>query len=389
MIRPVTQFTFGLAGNATPLLGNGWSFPEQNFAWTVGIRSRLRLPAPRMADMLVLELTVHGFCVPDRLPAQTLTVCADGVPLGSADVSEMVTLAFAVPPSATARGFLDVTLLHPGAHAPAALGINDDERVLAIAVFEARLWRTRPFLASAHTLPPIAMAANDRDTATRAACGLAPAELVSRFESIGQNCEFGLAQRAVQAEPPSLLRFAGIELTSLIRGLETAFLGIDDPAHFKVTSGMLDGRPEDMVFTERHWVRFHTGIFIDEMPDIAQVIARVRRYLGFLQSQFAATLARGERTLVLHHPAAMDAAHALPVLSRLCAHGPNNLLYVTQSETMPPGTVRHEAGGLFHGFIDVLPPPDEPDRINVDAWLSMCANTLRLIGAAAENRAAG
>jgi len=378
MIEPVVQFTFGLTGNVAPLLGDGWSFPEEGFAWTVGTRSRVRLPAPAAADDLVLELKVHGFCMPVALPSQTLTVSADGVTLGSTAVSETVTIAFAVPGSATARGFIDVTLEHPDAISPAAFRISEDSRTLAIAVFEMRLWRSHRLPGSLPTAPPIMTVARERGAALVAACGLLPADLMMRFESIGQNCEFGLVQRAVQAEPLSLLRFAGIELSSLMRGLETEFAGIDDPADFKLTRGVMDGRPEYMVFAQRHWVRFHTGIFIADMPDIAAVIERVRVYLGFLRRQFVETMASGERIFVFQHPAVMDTAHALPVLGRLCAHGPNALLYVTESESIAPGTVRQEAGGLYHGFIDVLPPPDEPDRINVDAWLSLCANTLRL-----------
>jgi len=372
------QFTFGLKGNVAPLLGDGWSFPEQGFAWTVGTRSRVRLPAPGAGNDLVLELKVHGFCVPAALPSQALTVTVDGMMLGSAAVSETVAVAFAVPGSVTTRGFIDVTLEHPDAISPAALGLSDDLRTLAIAVFEMRLWRTRPLPRRLPTVAPIMTVASERDAALVAACGLLPADLAMRFESIGQNCEFGLVQRAVQAEPLSLLRFAGIELSSLLRGLETEFAGIDDPADFKLTRGVMDGRPEYMVFAERHWVRFHTGIFIADMPDIAAVIERVRVYLGFLRRQFVETMASGERIFVFQHPAVMDAAHALPLLGRLCKHGANSLLYVTESATIAPGTVRQEAGGLYHGFTDVLPPPDEPDRINVDAWLSLCANTLRL-----------
>jgi hypothetical protein len=381
MIDPVVQITFGLGGNAAPLLGEGWSFPEEGFVWTVGALSRLRLPAPPAANDLVLELKVHGLCVPHALPAQTLTLEADGAPIGSAEVSDVITLAFAMPGEVTARGVLDVTLRHPDAVSPAVLGIGEDERKLAIAVFELRLWRTRPMRTKLPLLPPVAVGTGGRDEALRSACGLLPADLMMRFESIGQNCEFGLVQRAVQAEPLSLLRFAGIELWSLMRGLETGFDSIHDPTHFKLTTGVMDGRPEYMIFATRHWVRFHTGIFISDMPNITSVIERARNYLEFLQRRFVETLSAGNRIFVLQHPGAMDAAHALPVLSRLCAHGPNSLLYVTESETMAPGTVQQEAGGLYHGFTDVLPPPDEPDRINVGAWLSLCANTLLLMDA--------
>ena len=37
-------------------------------------------------------------------------------------------------------------------------------------------------------------------------------EMLLEFESLGDNCEFGLVQRHFGAEPISLLRFAGFEI---------------------------------------------------------------------------------------------------------------------------------------------------------------------------------
>lgn len=50
-----------------------------------------------------------------------------------------------------------------------------------------------------------------------------------RFESLGQNCEFGLLQRRCGAEPLGLLRFSSVRLERLIHGIRANFEGIDAP----------------------------------------------------------------------------------------------------------------------------------------------------------------
>ena len=50
-----------------------------------------------------------------------------------------------------------------------------------------------------------------------------------RFESLGDNCEFGLFQRMCNAEPLGLFRFAGGYLPEIIRGLNSGFSGLWGP----------------------------------------------------------------------------------------------------------------------------------------------------------------
>ena len=101
---------------------------------------------------------------------------------------------------------------------------------------------------------------------------------------------------------------------------------------------------------------------------------RMARHLGFLQRHFAEGLSAAERIFVLHHPDLHDSARALPILNRLRAHGDNTLLYVTEHPTVPPGTIVVEQPDLLHGYIDRLVPMSEAKKINLVAWVSLCAN---------------
>jgi hypothetical protein len=56
-------------------------------------------------------------------------------------------------------------------------------------------------------------------------------EIVSQFESIGDNCEFGLYQRHVEVEPINLFRFSSAALPHLLNVLTTRFSGVGDPAN--------------------------------------------------------------------------------------------------------------------------------------------------------------
>jgi hypothetical protein len=377
---PVAEFFFGWDSVATPLLGDGWSSPEAGYTWTVGSQSRLRLPATFGGNApLVLELSLHGFCAPPACESQRLTVMLNGAVLGSATIAQPVTLAFMVPERAAASGVLDITLLHPDAVSPAACDVSGDTRPLALAVSAVRLWRLPPGgrdeCAVFPPLPPEVFAKPGAPFS--ATGGLAPAPLAEPFVSLGQNCEFGLMQRMVGAEPLGLLRFAGIDLPDLLRGLDTGFADVENPEHFDFKSGMFLERMEYLVLAKRHGIRLHTHIYVDDTADINAVALRVVGYLRFLRRHFVHTLQEGGRIFVLQHPGVTSAAQALPVLARLCAYGRNRLLYVTEESDVPAGTVRREAEGLYHGAIDEFVPPDEGWRINVPAWLSLCANVWR------------
>jgi hypothetical protein len=385
---PAAEFHLGRNGKAAPLMGEGWSDPEEGFTWTTGTHSRLRLPVPRGHAPLLLELSLHGFHAAPRCPSQHLTVTLNGTTLGHAEISGPTTLGFPIPAAAASGFVLDITLLHPDAISPEACGLSADRRELALAVSAVRLWRL-PQGGRGGRAEFLPLPRADTGAALQRASGLTPAALVERFVSLGQNCEFGLMQRMAGAEPLGLLRFAGIDLPNLLRGLEDGFADVENPEFFDFKSGMFQNRMEYLVHIRRHGIRLHTHIFVDETKDIDAVALRVMGYLRFLQRHFVNTLQQGGRIFVLQHPAVTTAMHALPVLARLAAHGDNRLLYVTEQSRVPPGTVWAEQAGLYRGAIDGFVPPDEAWRINVPAWLSLCANVWQAEHSASVDRKQG
>jgi hypothetical protein len=72
-------------------------------------------------------------------------------------------------------------------------------------------------------------------------------DLVLNFESIGDNCEFGLVQRMAGAEPLGLLRFSSTPLPLLVRALRARFDGLADPANVLVWGNCSPG-----VIARRH-----------------------------------------------------------------------------------------------------------------------------------------
>src|ERR1700709_963317 len=94
---------------------------------------------------------------------------------------------------------------------------------------------------------------------------LADTDLVLQFESIGDNCEFGLVQRLAGAEPLGLLRFAGTPLRNLLGGLNARFADIADPNHVRVVAE----NGEFMVKLTKYDFTFHAHVKVGDMaPDV-------------------------------------------------------------------------------------------------------------------------
>ena len=373
-----SQLTFGAGGNAQSHQLTGWSIPEHGFTWIVDQGGAIRVPAPTDAGALALEMDLVPF-VASPVPSQRLSVWCGNTLLGATILDRAATLCFDIPPGAhTGSGELIVTLACPDAAIPASLGLGDDQRRLGLMVRAMRLVpasAARPTLR--RSLAPLRIAAptpSALDEAVRALTGMDTADLLRGFESLGHNCEFGLMQRDLDAEPLGLLRFGGIEPAALLAGLDCAFAGIDDPHGLGLESGRMNGRAEYLVRDARFGVRIHTGQFLDEVPPEAVDLFRMARHLGFLQRHFAEGLSEAERIFVLHHPDLHDRARALPILNRLRVNGDNTLLYVTEHPTVPPGTIVIEQAHLLHGYIDRLVPMNEAKKINLGAWVSLCAN---------------
>jgi hypothetical protein len=369
---------FGAAGNAGPCQISGWSTPEDGFTWCTGETSQLNIPYRPGSGTLTLELMLMPLRISPTTPSQRLTILINDASCASETIATACSLAYplrAVPPGA---GQLAMTLHHPDAASPADLFGGNDHRRLAIALFEIRLyWQPAEPAITPRYRPPLCVPQpGSLPEAVRGCTALSPADLMFRFESIGNNCEFGLVQRRLNAEPVGLLRFAGIWPEHLLQGLRTGFEGIDDPAQIYLETEQNAGREEYVVCCQSYGVRFHSFMPVSETPPDA-MRQKMAAHLKFLRRKFLEQLAAGTSIFTLHHPACATEAQARPFLHALRHWGPTALLFVTP-DTLPPGSVHQLAPDLFHAHTDRIMRVDHPDDINVPAWLSICANAYRL-----------
>jgi hypothetical protein len=189
-----------------------------------------------------------------------------------------------------------------------------------------------------------------------------------RFQSLGQNCEFGLFQRQCGAEPLGILRFASIEVSKLIEGLELGFadVGSDDLQLAKDSKKEWHGRHK------RYGLNYHTFNFDEEMPP--NFLQKERARLDYLARQFREQLNDAEKILVIQGRE-MNLEQVLPVLHLLRQYSPRNrLLWVTPTdEAVRSGTVDILAPGFCRGYVDRLAPPDNAHDLSFDCWLQICA----------------
>ncbi|MEJ0019565.1 MAG: hypothetical protein WDN25_24045 [Acetobacteraceae bacterium] len=199
------------------------------------------------------------------------------------------------------------------------------------------------------------------------------AALLSGFESLGQDCEFGLAQRHYLVEPPlTLFRWGGAPVDGLIQGLESRFAGLTDPG----TTDLVWGYGEYFVRTP--YVTMHTHC-LEECDEAGQadVLRAARATLGLLRRKLLKDIAETRRIFVFK---GLDAECDVAAMRRLHAAlrriGPASLLCVTLAPPgQPVGCSERIAEGLYAGYVDRFVMHDGP----FDQWLSICAGTRALI----------
>jgi hypothetical protein len=186
-----------------------------------------------------------------------------------------------------------------------------------------------------------------------------------RFESLGENCEFGIVQRRCGAEPLGPLRFAIVGAENLARALEAGLSDLIDPKlmEARLSDGrfVAHNRLYDITFGHSG---FHDG---DVGPDRA--LHLIVRRLQLLARKLKAILAGGEKVLVFRSRVDDDAM-ALRLGAALARFGPNLLLWVAPAPTRSAvGRVEPLADGILKGGIE---PDSDWDNLALETWLTLC-----------------
>ncbi len=207
-----------------------------------------------------------------------------------------------------------------------------------------------------------------------------PRHDLSQFESLGDDCEFGVVQRFAGHDPLGLLRFAFMPMGGLLDLLDRGLDRLGEPDD---TFLVRDRRGEIVVQLPSFGARYHTDIF-DRVGQEQEILDDQLRRLTFLRRKFVEDLQSAEKIFVRKGEGSSDPAVMLRLLEKLRRHGPATLLWVCLADgSKPVGTVEVVAPGLLRGHIDRFATFfDQPD-LNLPAWLEICrgARLLRLIEA--------
>ena len=207
---------------------------------------------------------------------------------------------------------------------------------------------------------------------SQAGSGLPYDRLVLDFESLGDNCEFGLVQRFAGAEPLGLFRFSSTTIPALVHALDT-----DLVEYGRAGDLLIDEGPLGYLFcpSRRYGFAYNTGDFAaDAAAD--KVLAREEKKVRYLKERFLADLASGEKILVRKSPAGETLDEVRLLVRALMRHGPVRLLRVLASdgERYGPGAAAWCDDRIMEGYVGRFAPYENVPEIGLEDWMSLCRN---------------
>lgn len=204
--------------------------------------------------------------------------------------------------------------------------------------------------------------------------------LLMNFESLGDNCEFGLVQRRASAEPLGLLRFASPYVPVEIRprvvtdALRNKFDGLGEPSTIRLT---LEGDtpPREIVVRESAYQLMHHTFKHEGEVDLESFRLQEAKRLTFLRGKLLTDLAAAEKIWVWksNHPISNE--HIDNLLDAITAYGPNVLLWVVTADAdHPPGSAERVSDSLLKGYVSRFAPYGNAGQIDFDDWFKVCRN---------------
>jgi len=374
-IEQVLRVEFGKDGEGEKHTGDGWSLAEAGHRWMVGAFSEVTLGPFVKNGSYLLILDADPFVRPPALSAQRLSISIGGVPFVQTELTIGGRYGYRIPPELiTADGDLTFVLDHPDAAKPSDLSSRQkDHRTLAISVDRLEIWHVQGEASGMLPGKPGGLSV----AALEERAGIPSIDFMTRFESLGENCEVGLVQRRCGAEPLSLLRFANTLLPSLLRGLENGFEGLGelDNLSFRLEEKL---KPEYIIQEKKYGLVYHTFRYKGEIDEDKFIVSESAR-LKFLVRKFVEDLRSGQKIFALKRITPLREEEILPVVAALNAYGPNTLLWVVIADSKhPPGTAEWVMPGLIKGYVDRFAPNENAHDLSLDVWLELCANAYDL-----------
>jgi hypothetical protein len=198
--------------------------------------------------------------------------------------------------------------------------------------------------------------------------------LLLLFEGLGDNCDFGVVQRAVGIEPFGLFRFATCKAADVAALLRTRFQCLGEPEDLWLDA--VGPRREYWVKSRQCSFEAHTERYADG-DDSEVVRSALIEKIRFLKTRLIRDLSRGRRLCVWRGVA--DMAAIQEIAAQLQTYAPTCLLWVKVADgARVPGSVERISDGLLLGFLSRYGDYDGGPRLPVEEWISVCANAYRL-----------
>jgi hypothetical protein len=195
-------------------------------------------------------------------------------------------------------------------------------------------------------------------------------QLMMQFESLGENCEFGLAQRRCGAEPLGLLRFASTPLSALLRAVKQRFEGLGERDQIEVR--LSENGREYLVLDHRYGILYHPWMLVGQAAP-EDILQREINRLPLLKQKMIEDLEEGQKIFVYRGMQPLARVLVSRLLEALREHGPCTLLWVElQDATHPAGTVEALGDGLLKGYIDRFAPGENAHDLSLDGWIALC-----------------
>ncbi len=355
---------FGQGDTDACYLGPGWVRNSPDARWSFGRESEIWLNHPGTPRDRILELDLS------TETAQRFSVLLRKTIIGRAVVEGRTTLSFPAEAALfAAPGPIRLRLQHNPLQGAGGKPQKKSIRLHRLTLGES------DGTAICNPTGGLSPAALER------ALNMPASDFIRRFESMGDNCEFGFVQAVCGAEPVGLFRFGAPPLHRLIWCLQNRLEGIGELDNIEL---YLDNEPPEYWVHEKHAdMRYHTFIFPHEHPEgIDQ--ERIRRQqsqrLRLLSRKFLEDLEAGEKIFVCKKSFAPTTdAELIALHDAMSTYAANTLLWIEPSDTdHPSGTVEILRPGLLKGFTHRFWQDTDQLETDVDAWLSVCLNAFQI-----------
>lgn len=203
---------------------------------------------------------------------------------------------------------------------------------------------------------------------------------ISKFESIGENCEFGFVQRNLNYEAGGLLRWAFCPPDELAEAIENRFSGLYEFENLTPSA-------DDMVRDARYNLFFHTKMYSEngefklDAEQRLEIHRDEKEKSVYLIQKFIETVEANQHIFVFKRNGEIYDEQVRRIHRALSAIRPSRLLWVDDAEDGDVGSVVQLDDGLVKARIDRFAPHHQADDVSQKVWEQILEQAETLLGA--------